>query len=77
MIWIVKAGCNAAQSIRRRSYGPSSEVVAHALESVAAALKPPGWSIFVRWKAPCVFIGNHMSTLETFVLPSMIQPWKT
>ena len=27
-------------------------------------------------EGPCVFIGNHMSTLETFVLPSMIQPWK-
>ena len=23
---------------------------------------------------PCVFIANHMSTLETFVLPSLIQP---
>jgi 1-acyl-sn-glycerol-3-phosphate acyltransferase len=23
---------------------------------------------------PCVFIGNHMSTLETFVLPVFIQP---
>lgn len=25
---------------------------------------------------PCVFIGNHMSTLETFVLPALIQPRK-
>lgn len=25
---------------------------------------------------PCVFIGNHMSTLETFVLPVFIQPHK-
>ena len=25
---------------------------------------------------PCVFIGNHMSTLETFALPSIIQPFK-
>jgi 1-acyl-sn-glycerol-3-phosphate acyltransferase len=25
---------------------------------------------------PCVFIGNHMSTLETFVLPCFIQPRK-
>lgn len=23
---------------------------------------------------PCIFIGNHMSTLETFVLPSLIMP---
>jgi 1-acyl-sn-glycerol-3-phosphate acyltransferase len=23
---------------------------------------------------PCVFVGNHMSVLETFVLPSLIQP---
>jgi 1-acyl-sn-glycerol-3-phosphate acyltransferase len=26
---------------------------------------------------PCVFVGNHMSTLETFVLPSLIQPRKS
>jgi 1-acyl-sn-glycerol-3-phosphate acyltransferase len=25
---------------------------------------------------PCVFIGNHMSTLETFILPCIIQPRK-
>ncbi len=26
--------------------------------------------------APCVFIGNHMSTLETFVLPTLIAPYR-
>jgi 1-acyl-sn-glycerol-3-phosphate acyltransferase len=29
-----------------------------------------------RVDGPCVFVGNHMSTLETFVLPSLIQPRK-
>lgn len=25
-------------------------------------------------KSPCVFIGNHMSTLETFILPAIVRP---
>lgn len=29
-----------------------------------------------RVDGPCVFIGNHMSTLETFVLPCLVQPRK-
>jgi len=31
-------------------------------------------SAFTELDTPCVFIGNHMSTLETFALPAIIQP---
>ncbi|MCA1927572.1 MAG: 1-acyl-sn-glycerol-3-phosphate acyltransferase [Calditerrivibrio sp.] len=30
----------------------------------------------VNYKGPCVFVGNHMSTAETFLLPSIIAPIK-
>ena len=35
-----------------------------------------GTEHFSRLEGPCVFIGNHMSTLEAFVLPTIIQPLK-
>jgi len=31
---------------------------------------------FQNLDSPCVFIGNHISTLETFVLPAIIQPYR-
>ncbi|WP_308774418.1 lysophospholipid acyltransferase family protein [uncultured Bilophila sp.] len=78
MVWIVaKAGCDA---MRNRYDGEgwtrSSEGIARALESVGCRIEATGLEYFRSLEGPCVFIGNHMSTLETFVLPSMIQPWK-
>lgn len=47
-----------------------------ALERVGVSLSFENLSAFTELKSPCVFIGNHMSTLETFVLPAIIQPHK-
>ena len=44
------------------------------LESVGCRVSIENLNGFRRLQAPCVFIGNHMSTLETFVLPGLIQP---
>lgn len=30
----------------------------------------------LKLRSPCVYIGNHMSVLETFVLPCLIQPYR-
>ena len=78
MIWIVfKAGCNAMRNqYDGEAWAQSSEGIAHALESVGCRIEAAGMEHFRSLEGPCVFIGNHMSTLETFVLPSMIQPWK-
>lgn len=78
MIWIVfKAGCNAMRNqYDGEAWTQSSEGIAHALESVGCRIEATGLEHFRSLEGPCVFIGNHMSTLETFVLPSMIQPWK-
>ena len=78
MIWIVfKAGCNAMRNqYDGEAWTQSSEGIAHALESVGCRIEAAGLEHFRSLEGPCVFIGNHMSTLETFVLPSMIQPWK-
>ena len=78
MVWIVfKAGCNAMRNqYDGEAWTQSSEGLAHALESVGCRIEATGLEHFRSLEGPCVFIGNHMSTLETFVLPSMIQPWK-
>lgn len=47
-----------------------------ALERVGVSLSFENLSAFTELDSPCVFIGNHMSTLETFVLPAIIQPHK-
>ena len=55
--------------------GNSLEVL-RALESVGVQIEITGTGHFSRLAGPCVFIGNHMSTLEAFVLPTIIQPLK-
>lgn len=57
-----------------RAWIESSRAICSALESVGVRLKIENVSLLAKLDAPCVFVGNHMSTLETFVLPSIIQP---
>ena len=52
----------------------SSEEVGHALESVGADIRIEGFEHVCGLNGPCVFVANHMSTLETFFLPCIIQP---
>lgn len=47
-----------------------------ALENVGVSFEVTGIDHLRAFPGPCVFIGNHMSTLETFVLPMIIEPIK-
>lgn len=47
-----------------------------ALESAGLMFEITGTDAFKAVEGPCVFIANHMSTLETFVLPGIIAPFK-
>ncbi len=51
-----------------------SVAVGRELESVGARIEIQGLHHIDAFTEPCVFIGNHMSTLETFLLPGMIRP---
>lgn len=44
------------------------------LENIGCSIDIRGMANLTRIKGPCVFIANHMSTLETFLLPGMIRP---
>ena len=57
-------------------WAKSSFDVLRALESVGVKIRITGIDNFKDTSEPCVFIANHMSTLETFVLPSIIAPFK-
>jgi 1-acyl-sn-glycerol-3-phosphate acyltransferase len=52
----------------------SSISTVRSLESVGGRFEVRGLENVQSLKSPCVFIGNHMSILETFVLPCLIQP---
>lgn len=54
----------------------SSVAIREALEKSGVRFTVEGSGNFTRLEGPCVFIGNHMSTLETFVLPGLIRPFR-
>lgn len=54
----------------------SSLAIRQALELAGVRFKVEGFANFKNLPGPCVFIGNHMSTLETFILPGLIRPFK-
>lgn len=71
----------AAAKARRGDYqgsdwAASSEEVARLLEGVGCRFQIEGLDRVRQMDGPCVVVGNHMSTLETFVLPALIQPWR-
>ncbi len=54
----------------------SSLAILQALERAGITIEITGIDNFRTLNGPCVFIGNHMSTLETFILPTIIAPIK-
>ena len=52
----------------------SSLEVFRLLESVGVKFEIDNLDVLYRLSGPCVYIGNHMSTLETMVLPCLVQP---
>jgi 1-acyl-sn-glycerol-3-phosphate acyltransferase len=72
---------NASKLARKGRYTSqewikSSLTVVGALESVGVTLHVENLPAVRDLQTPGVFIGNHMSILETFVLPCLIQPYR-
>lgn len=57
-----------------REWAESSREVMEALENVGVRFELAGMDNMRKVPGPVVFIGNHMSTLETMVLPCIIEP---
>jgi len=54
----------------------SSLDIIHSLEKCGVRFEIDGMNNLKTFQGTAVFVANHMSTLETFVLPSLIQPIK-
>jgi len=52
----------------------SSRATIDLLEKVGVSVEMENISAISGLDSPCVFVGNHMSVLETFALPCIIQP---
>lgn len=54
----------------------SSIAIREAMEKCGTRITVEGFRHFKTLDSPCVFVGNHMSTLETFLLPGLIRPFR-
>lgn len=54
----------------------SSTSILKTLEAVGTDVRVENMASYKRLGSPCVFVGNHMSVLETFLLPSLIMPYR-
>jgi 1-acyl-sn-glycerol-3-phosphate acyltransferase len=78
LVRIVAAGSKQAKhgSYDTSDWSRDSLLTLRALERVGVTVEVKGLENITSFDGPCVFIGNHMSTLETFVLPTLIAPIK-
>jgi len=78
---IIRVTLAAARRCRKNSYTldkriASSASVLKTLECIGTDVWVENLSAFIDLKTPCVFVANHMSALETFILPCFIMPYR-
>lgn len=57
-----------------KEWSEGSRSTLRLLEDMGISMSVEGMDNIDKVDGPCIFAGNHMSTLETFVLPCFIQP---
>lgn len=58
-----------------RSWAIESCLTAEIFENIGGRLEIDGLEHVANMDRPCVYIANHMSTLETFLLPGILRPF--
>lgn len=69
--WLARRGLYGMEE-----FSQSSLSVLRALEGVGVGVEVAGLKHLKSTAGPCVLVANHMSTLETFVLPGLVVPVK-
>ncbi len=70
--WILSKTNRGAFDDAAKCY--ASSMVADACERTGISLNIMGMDVLKNIGGPCVFVSNHMSTLETFLLPCILWP---
>ncbi len=78
VLWIVWKNSRRAEKgvYPAEKWAESSFDILRALENIGTRITITGMANLRKFEGPAVFIANHMSTLETFVLPCIVQPVK-
>lgn len=74
---VIKGSLTAKRGMYdRQRWDFDSQSTAEAMEAVGGKIEIDGLDNLRAVNGPCVIIANHMSTLETFLLPSIVLPFK-
>jgi 1-acyl-sn-glycerol-3-phosphate acyltransferase len=74
---IFRASARARKSLYTdEDWSQSSLELLRGLERVGVRLEITGIEHLEQLEPPCVIVGNHMGTLETAILPTIVQPFK-
>ena len=77
LLIVIKAGLLAGRgAYTSEEWIGSSRATVRSLEQTGTRFFVDGLEHIRALKEPAVFIGNHMSTLETFVLPCIVEPFR-
>ena len=71
----------SARLAKRGKYGDkewsdSSHETLHALEASGVTFEITGLDQLAKVRGPCLIVANHMSTLETTIMPGLIAPYR-
>ncbi|NIA31206.1 MAG: 1-acyl-sn-glycerol-3-phosphate acyltransferase [Actinobacteria bacterium] len=78
MIAIVFRGSQLAKKglYDNKAWAGSSIGILRAMEKIGTNIEITGVENIEKLDTPCVYIGNHMSTLETFILPNILVAYR-